>query len=65
MNLVEGWFSILTRRALKQRSFTSVNQLEAAIAQWTAHWNKNPRPFTWTKPIDEILTNTRRARGVH
>src|SRR4051794_17835126 len=49
LNLVEGWFSILTRRALKQRSFTSVNELVAAIAQWAAHWNNNPHPFTWTK----------------
>ena len=64
LNLVEGWFSILARRALKHRSFTSVTRLEAAIAQWVAHWNNNPRPFTWTKPVDEILTKVRRARTV-
>jgi hypothetical protein len=27
--------------------------LEADLRQWTNAWNKNPRPFTWTKTADE------------
>jgi hypothetical protein len=27
---------------------------------WTATWNDNPRPFTWTKTADEILNSPRR-----
>ena len=29
--------------------------LEADLRQWTNAWNKNPRPFTWTKTADEIF----------
>ena len=29
--------------------------LEADLRQWTNAWNTNPRPFTWTKTVDEIF----------
>ena len=45
LNLLEGWFSILTRKALKHNSFTSVAELTETIDNWTAHWNHNPRPL--------------------
>jgi hypothetical protein len=25
------------------------------IRKWINEWNKNPRPFVWTKSADEIL----------
>jgi hypothetical protein len=31
LNLIEGWFSVLTRKALTNASFTSTRQLEDAI----------------------------------
>ena len=54
-NLVEGWFSILTRKAIKNRAFTSVADLESVICDWTTHWNHNPQPLRWTKPAEEII----------
>ena len=27
----------------------------ADIRKWISEWNKNPRPFIWTKTADEIL----------
>ena len=62
LNLVEGWFSILSRKALKHNSFTSVAELTETIDNWTAHWNHNPRPLIWTKLPNPIIAQTRRAR---
>ena len=63
LNLVEGWFSILTRKALKHNSFTSVAELTEVIDNWTAHWNHDPQPLIWTKPPNTIITKVRRARA--
>ena len=62
LNLIEGWFSILARKALKNNSFTSIQDLEHTIDTWTSHWNENPRPLKWTKPANDILAKTRRAQ---
>jgi hypothetical protein len=32
----------------------SIQALERDIRDWIAHWNENPKPFTWTKTADEI-----------
>jgi transposase len=55
LNLVERWFAELTRRKLRRSAHRSVTELEADLRQWTNAWNKNPRPFTWTKTADEIF----------
>jgi len=34
-----------------------VQALENDIKAWIATWNDNPRPFTWTKTADEILSS--------
>jgi hypothetical protein len=34
-----------------------VQALENDIRDWIATWNDNPRPFTWTKTADEILSS--------
>ncbi|WP_419840502.1 IS630 family transposase [Candidatus Poriferisodalis sp.] len=61
-NLVEGWFSVLTRKALKGRAFTSVAHLIEIIEQWTANWNADPKPLRWTKTAEQINTKIQRAR---
>ena len=61
-NLVEGWFSILTRKALRTRSFNSVAELQDTIDNWAAHWNHNPQPLQWTKTAEHITTRIERAR---
>jgi transposase len=55
LNLVERWFAELTSRKLRRSAHRSVTELEADIRKWTNEWNKNPRPFVWTKTADEIL----------
>jgi transposase len=63
LNLVEGWFSQLTSRRLKKGTFSSVDQLKAAIELWVEHWNDDPKPFIWKKPADEIIAKVRRGRA--
>jgi transposase len=63
LNLVEGWFHLLTARRLKHGVFTSVPQLVDAIELWASHWNDDPKPFVWKKTADEIITKVRRGRA--
>lgn len=63
MNLIEGWFSVLTRKALRDASFTSTGQLAEAIDVWASHWNDDPQPFVWTKTVDDIITKVKRGRA--
>jgi transposase len=55
LNLVERWFAELTNRKLRRSAHRTVTELETDIRKWTSEWNKNPRPFVWTKTADEIL----------
>jgi transposase len=63
LNMVEGWFSLLTKRRLERGVFTSVNALIEAIEIWAEHWNDDPKPFVWTKTAEAILAKARRARA--
>jgi transposase len=50
LNLVERWFAELTCRKLRRSAHRSVVELERDIRGWINEWNKNPKPFIWTKP---------------
>lgn len=49
LNQVEIWFSILSRRALRGASFSSVRQLRDAIDKFIEAYNRNAMPFEWKK----------------
>jgi transposase len=51
LNQIECWFSILSRRALKAASFTSVRQLRAAIDRFIQAYNRTAAPFEWRKRV--------------
>jgi transposase len=55
LNLAERWFAELTSRKLRRSAHRSVTELEDDIRTWINQWNKDPRPFIWTKTADEIL----------
>ena len=59
LNLVEVFFSIITRQAIRRGSFTSVKDLIGAIEAFIDGWNDRCHPFTWTKTADEILPKCR------
>lgn len=63
LNLVEGWFAQLAKKALKNTSHNSVAALKTTIDTWVQTWNENPSPFVWTKTADEIIEKVRRGRA--
>ena len=62
LNLVEVFFGIITRQAIRRGTFTSVKDLIAAIETFIDGWNQRCEPFVWTKTADEILTKSRRKK---
>src|SRR6267143_149378 len=62
LNMVEAWFSILTRKSVRRGSFDTVRALIRHIERYLAEWNAHPTPFVWTKePADIIRKALRRA----
>jgi transposase len=55
LNGVEQWFSQLTQKQLRRGSFASVRQLIQAIREFVAAYATTARPFTWTKPAEQLL----------
>lgn len=55
LNLVERWFGEITRKRIRRGVFKSVNELIEAIEHYIKSNNKNPKPFVWTKRVDQIL----------
>ena len=49
LNLIECWFSILARRAIRGASFTSPQQVRQAIDAFIEAYNAEAAPFVWTK----------------
>jgi transposase len=56
INLVEVFFSIISRKAIRRGSFTSVSELVAAIQNFIDTYNTDCHPFVWTKPADIIIS---------
>jgi transposase len=59
LNMVEIFFGIITRQAIRRGSFTSVRDLTAAIRRFIDAWNDRCHPFVWTKTADDILNHTK------
>ena len=55
LNMVEIFFGIITRQAIRRGSFTSVKDLIAAIETYIDAWNERCEAFIWTKDADTIL----------
>ena len=60
MNMVEIFFGIITRQAIRRGTFASVKELITAISRFIDGWNNRCHPFTWTKTADEILPHATR-----
>ena len=62
LNLVEVWFGIIERQAIRRGTFISVRELMAKIRGFINGWNTRKHPFIWTKTPEEILTKIDRKR---
>jgi transposase len=61
LNMVERFFRDLTTERLRRGVFASVPDLIAAIDDYVAHHNTDPKPFIWTKSARDILQKVIRA----
>lgn len=55
LNMVENWFSLITRQSIRRGTFTSVKVLIKQIRDYITHWNTTAQPFEWTATAEEIL----------
>lgn len=62
LNLVERFFATLTEKQLRQGVHTSIADLEACLAEYLEHYNKDPKPIVWTKSASAILEKLGRVR---
>ena len=67
LNLVEVWFGIIDRQAIRRGVFPSVSDLIGKIRRFINGWNTRCHPFIWTKTPDEILEriNRKHSRTTH
>jgi DDE superfamily endonuclease/winged helix-turn helix protein len=63
LNMVEIFFGIITRQAIRRGTFTSVTDLEHAIRDFIDAYNHRAKPFTWTKTADDLLTKINRKQN--
>jgi hypothetical protein len=55
LHLVEVFFAIIQRQALRRGDFTSVEELVAAIGRFCEGWSQRCQPLCWTKDAEQIL----------
>lgn len=63
LNLVERWFAEIPRKRIRRGAFKSVRDLIEAIQHYIETNNKNPKPFVWTKRVDEILNKVNHCKA--
>ncbi|MGH3407255.1 MAG: transposase, partial [Streptosporangiaceae bacterium] len=52
LNVIEQWFSILTRKLLRRGSFGSQEDLDNQITEFTIGYNKTAHPWKWKYDAD-------------
>lgn len=68
VNMVECFFSILTRQALTHSVQRSKKDLKDFLLLYLKKYSENPRPFTWTKgpeQLQRIIEATQEYQATH
>jgi putative transposase len=60
LNQVEIGFNIITQKAIRRGSFSSVGQLVDRIQHFTDAYNPDARPFMWIATADSIIEKIQR-----
>jgi transposase len=63
LNMVERFFRDITDKRIRRGVFSNVAELQAAIKEYIAVHNENPKPFIWTAKASDILAKVTRARA--
>ena len=61
--MVEIFFGIITRQAIRRGTFRSVKDLTTAIGAFIDAYNDRCQPFTWTKDADELIAKIRPSKN--
>jgi DDE superfamily endonuclease len=62
LNIVEIFFGIITRQAIRRGTFMPVKELTAAIGRFIDAYNDRCQPFAWTRDADALLAKIRPPR---
>jgi len=68
MNMIECFFSILSRQGLTQSVHRSKRELKEYLLRYLKKYSEHPRPFTWTKGPDQlqrIIEATKEYQAAH
>jgi len=65
LNMVEIFFGIITKQAIRRGSFHSVDALEATISAYIASYNERATPFIWTKTAEYLIGKINRKRIIN
>lgn len=65
LNLVERWFRELTEKRIRRGSFLNVPELIAAIEEYLATSNADPKPFVWHTSAKAILDKIARCTAIY
>ena len=65
LNMVEIFFGIITKQAIRRGSFHSVDALEATISTYIASYNERATPFIWTKTAEYLIGKINRKRIIN
>jgi putative transposase len=60
LNQVEIWFNLITQRAIRRGTFSSVKELIVKIEEYVKQYNKHHKPFIWTATADSIFAKLER-----
>ena len=63
LNMVEIFFGLITRQAIRRGCFRSVKELTTAIGAYIDAYNDRCQPFSWTKNADQLLAKIKRSKN--
>lgn len=55
LNMVEWWFSEISRKRIRRGSFKNVKELIMVIKNYIESHNQNPKVFVWTASVESIM----------
>src|SRR6266581_2595372 len=54
LDQIEIWFSLLQRKLLQPKHFTSLNELEQAIQDFITRYNQTAKPLQWSYTVEKL-----------
>ena len=61
--MMERFFRDLSDKRIRRGVFRSVGELNAAIEDYLAVHNQDPKPFIWTAKASDILEKVKRGQA--